>query len=517
MHIAARNYLSLVAGLLPLLAAIGCQHLTMREPGYEATDRHPRRVERVTDDLQPTNPQSVEANLKTDQAPPRRDVEVASSSEAAANPLATQQQDLVEILAELEEIGETDPQLQRELMTSVREMIGQSEQDPLMWARMRGTIMAAISYRKQQRSARDSLDADIGKQATPPVRRVEEPSTAPSPSSVADASPEGTATAASIDLHQPESVSSATSDDPIAASQITTPRIDAVALLTQTPSATTPDIAERLANLQRGAWGFGTSGTPVSIDGADDAFPSALSADWTAHLQQAIATLEAQTDGAPQTSEEINRHAALRTLYMLAGRREQAVAPIDGIAPELQDFWSNQLYGLSMVRDTATITDPARRATEAATHLRFANQRLGEAGVLEIRNLAFCRTAQGFGLYEPLAPRSFQAGQQVVLYLEVENFRTSPSEQGHALSLAGKYQIVDQRGKLVFSGELGEYKEQCRTRRRDLYYSSLIQLPGSLAAGDYNMQVSIEDKIGRKAADAAIEFSIAARSSEARR
>ena len=50
----------------------------------------------------------------------------------------------------------------------------------------------------------------------------------------------------------------------------------------------------------------------------------------------------------------------LQMLYLLAGRRDDALAPIPGAQPALQDFWSKQLYGLATWLDTdhTPDTDP---------------------------------------------------------------------------------------------------------------------------------------------------------------
>lgn len=481
-----------------LVAALcGCQHLTLRDPDYASAEspHRPRPTSEGRQQSVPTaaKPSAVTSVVETDTAP----------NEPPQQQAPSQSKELAEILAAIEEVGETDPELQRELMASVRQMMQQADDDPLLWSRMQGTILAAISYRKSKQQ--DAAKAEsVATQAPEPSQT---PAAVVAP--VSYEAPLPTATP-SVELAQPGSMSTNTTESESPGSPAHS--LDLHQILTppaQQSAEDQPDLAAQLTKLRQGPWGFGESGRALSVGDADSPLTSALASDWKSHLEQAIAQLETQTGSAPQTSEEINRHAALKMLHLLAGNREQAVAPINGISPELQDFWSNQLYGLAMVQDTETITDPARRATEAATHLRYANQRLGEAGVLEIRNLAFCKSAQGFGLYEPFTPRNFTAGQQVVLYLEIENFRTAPSKEGHSLSLAGKYRILDNRGKALFQGELGKYEEQCRSRRRDLYYSNLIALPGSLPGGDYVMQVTVEDKIGRKMADATINFSIA--------
>ena len=65
-------------------------------------------------------------------------------------------------------------------------------------------------------------------------------------------------------------------------------------------------------------------------------------------------------------------------LYLLAGRREDALQPIPGAPPAEQEFWTKQLYGLGLWLDTQRNPDPARRAGEAKQALGDALARLGE-------------------------------------------------------------------------------------------------------------------------------------------
>ena len=52
--------------------------------------------------------------------------------------------------------------------------------------------------------------------------------------------------------------------------------------------------------------------------------------DWESHMAAAITELEAQSKGTPKTDTEVAQRAYLQMLYLLAGRRDEALAPIPG-------------------------------------------------------------------------------------------------------------------------------------------------------------------------------------------
>ncbi|MBI1899862.1 MAG: hypothetical protein HYS13_01955, partial [Planctomycetia bacterium] len=141
--------------------------------------------------------------------------------------------------------------------------------------------------------------------------------------------------------------------------------------------------------------------------------------DWRKHLDRAILALETELPDAPRTPEESNHQARLRMMYLLAGRRADALRPIGGASPELEDFWTKQLYGLDTMLDVERNASPGRRAAESSRYLREAARRAGEMGPLVVRNLAFCTKIASFGQFERFSSDPLAPGQAVLLYAEL--------------------------------------------------------------------------------------------------
>jgi len=230
--------------------------------------------------------------------------------------------------------------------------------------------------------------------------------------------------------------------------------------------------------------------------------------DWRSSLKSTISGLEAETRESPRSAGEVSRHAWLRMMYLAAGRREDALKPIPGIAASEQDFWSEQIYGLATYLDTEKLTDPARRSAEARSHLAKAEKRLAEASTLAVKSLAFCTEVSSYGVYQKFKDDRFKAGQPVILYCEVENFRSEESAKGFHTALRSSYQILDAQGRRVVENDLALTEEYCQNERRDYFIRYFISVPERIYDGKYTLQLTIVDTLSQKIGQSTIDFTV---------
>lgn len=247
-----------------------------------------------------------------------------------------------------------------------------------------------------------------------------------------------------------------------------------------------------------------TAGGPITAA----SYEPQPSKDWQVALNEAIRGLEAAVNPTPQSAAEIAQHARLRMLYLLAGRREDALRPIPSISPSMQDFWSKQLFGLATLLDTEQIAEPTRRAGEAERHLIEAIARLGESSPLLVRNMAFVTEVQSFGAYKPLAKNEFVPGQRLLLYAEVENFKSNETPKGCFTALQSSYQILDSRGQRVADHEFSVNEEYCHGPRRDFFIGYEFLLPKHIYPGKHTLQLTVTDLNSQKIGQSNIEFTV---------
>lgn len=398
-----------------------------------------------------------------------------------------------EVVAELQELGALDPAAQGRLMEDLRQT------DPAWWPSVVQQFRAAVAYRRR---AEGRQPAAAGSGDRWPVRTVS--AVAPPGERVGGQHDR----AGSGQAYLPPGVSPPSGQPPERIGRL--PVTDNAALAPSKapwghyPATLYPEAGPHLAN------------RPADIRQAPDPAEQVNAAsaasrgagDWRAHVGGAIGALESQLRGAPAAAGEAGRHARLRMLYLLAGRRDDAVQPIPSAPPADQEFWSKQIYGLATWLDTERAGDATRRAAETKQILEEAVTRLGESAPLVVRNLAFCTEVQSYGCTKRFKTYEFAPDQEVLLYAEVENFTSEATPKGFHTSLRSSYQIFDNRGQRVADHQFTTTEEYCQNPRRDFFIGYRLRLPRRIYPGKHTLQLTIEDLKSHKVGQSSIELTI---------
>ncbi len=216
------------------------------------------------------------------------------------------------------------------------------------------------------------------------------------------------------------------------------------------------------------------------------------------------------------TDDELPRwEQELRLAYLQAGRLDDAVAAIEALDPPQRDAYRNLMFGLGVWLSPDEARRVPLRSAKVLRSLREATADLSASSKLELKNLAFCERVEHFGGYSEFPRNEFAPRQQVILYVEVENFAAEQrSAAGYETELQGRYTVYDGRGQIVAERELPLDKGICRNYRRDYFLAYPIYLPEAIAPGRYRLELSIEDRKasgkyeGRKFGEGTIEFAI---------
>ncbi|HEX4413161.1 MAG TPA: hypothetical protein VH107_05995 [Lacipirellulaceae bacterium] len=242
-----------------------------------------------------------------------------------------------------------------------------------------------------------------------------------------------------------------------------------------------------------------------------DKIPLANSAgdeDWQKLVQKAADELSQHLPPSPATTAEVHQHVSLRILRLLQGDTEKALEPIPHIEPAEQDYWSRQIFALATYLDHHSQPDDKRRAAATVVHLDEAVSDLRELGSLSVRNLSFCKNVYGYGAFEPYDVDVFAPGQQLSLYVEVDNYHSVSNEKGYCTLLGASYEILDEKGKRVSGGEFPDVDDCCRSRRRDFHIQLGLTLPENLTPGHYRLELVVKDRQSDKLGHATTQFDV---------
>ena len=247
---------------------------------------------------------------------------------------------------------------------------------------------------------------------------------------------------------------------------------------------------------------------------------------WQSRLDQAIELVQQNrnqnTDGENGASLEVS----LRLLRALRGQMEhlQTANPSGGHMNEKEArYWQHQLEAITAMlevplAENQALTDYHRHqsAHQTLNHLRMAVEQLESMANLKIVGGQLCTDIMGFGQYRVFASKTFQPGQKMLVYCEVENYKSSEQTTATGTSfrtkLRGSFAIYDTNGKVVQQSEFPAAEDASRTRRRDFFMYLPVTL-GNLPPGDYALHVMVEDINGNKTAslEPGISFSVGGR------
>jgi hypothetical protein len=387
-----------------------------------------------------------------------------------------------QVMAELQQLGAIDPAAQEKLLADLRQT------EPNLWPRVITAFRAAAAYRRQEErqggtaagGARTSTTASADPAA---VGSAGATGLTPSPvgkgQSAAATPPSGTGnrlvSSAGVTVAEPGAAA--------AAPAILSP----------------PEVVRRIPLPDAQAKVADSQVVPAGYE-------AAVPTEWRGQLGAAIRAMEAETKAAPKGEGELAMEARLRMLYLLAGRREDALRPITDAPASLQDFWVKQLYGLSVWLDAERTPDAARRAAETKQALNEAVARLAETSPLVVRNLAFCTAVQSYGTTQPFKTAEFSPDQEVLLYAEVENFTAESTPKGFHTSLKVHYQVFDGRGQRVADFDFAPMEEYCQNCRRDFFISHHLRIPKRVYPGKHTLQLTVEDLKSRKVGQSTLDF-----------
>jgi hypothetical protein len=251
------------------------------------------------------------------------------------------------------------------------------------------------------------------------------------------------------------------------------------------------------------------------LPGGNGSRNMSLPANWHDELQKIVtvaATEAGQTSVGSSDAEKlayIQKQVNLRMLYLLSGQPTRSLEPIAGLDPADQEFWQEVFWGMSSYFDRNTIADPRDRATQTIAQLRAAVHKLQEKSKLELRNVAFCNKIVNFGSYERFKRDEFTAGQPVLLYAEVENFKSEPTSDGpYRAMLKSTIEIFDARGTLVQTMPFPANEDLCASPRRDYYNSYEFSIPQGIALGPHQLKLTVEDQLSQKVASYTVNFTV---------
>jgi len=183
-------------------------------------------------------------------------------------------------------------------------------------------------------------------------------------------------------------------------------------------------------------------------------------------------------------------------------RTAEVTALLQQFDPSRREILQAMLPNLSKLADKRN--DPPG-PKDWATLLDQQDQlgvKLCSRAALTLDRVSFCRSIDGFGLYEPLAAdHRFQAGspgqsgELVQVYLELRHFACQLKGPFYETVLASTLEIRDGKRQVVWRFDRPAKPSRSRTPRQDCFLNCHFEVP-AIPPGDYVLCIQVKDLTG---------------------
>jgi len=161
-----------------------------------------------------------------------------------------------------------------------------------------------------------------------------------------------------------------------------------------------------------------------------------------------------------------------------------------------------------MLEPSQSTQSPPSRLDPADLNLAPPSISLTDRVPFAIGEPRLCRKIHGFGSFDPMEDQGVKAGRPVLVYCELVGLRYQTQEKAYISRLSSKVELSTKDGNRVWEQSLGEVEDVCRSRRRDNYLGCRLNLPESLAPGEYRLKLIQTDLVARETASAEVPLSI---------
>ena len=210
--------------------------------------------------------------------------------------------------------------------------------------------------------------------------------------------------------------------------------------------------------------------------------------------------------------------APLRPLLTLAAislvtpNRELSAEALPGLSNRERDMVA--AFG-EFFLDLGRRLDNARHPEAVIEDALASLQRsLTQERQLELPVVALCSRIGGFGEYSEFDRYAFMAhaGQQVIVYVEVDGFTSELNKQGVWVTELSQQLVIysDRDGIPVWREDWQTAVDMTNQKRRDYFQRQIVTLPKALSVGLYQLKVRLRDEQSGSEAEVAIPFEMVA-------
>jgi len=151
---------------------------------------------------------------------------------------------------------------------------------------------------------------------------------------------------------------------------------------------------------------------------------------------------------------------------------------------------------------------PASPATDAGAAAPIADP--VSSPPLAVRTACFASAVRAWGDVDRFAADRFRPGEEVIVYLELDELTAGSSPAGHTTCVDTVLRLVDGAGATLHTWRFDPVAETCGTRRRDYFTRYVVRFPEAVPAGACRVEAAVTDTIAGATAMATLPLEIVA-------
>jgi hypothetical protein len=129
---------------------------------------------------------------------------------------------------------------------------------------------------------------------------------------------------------------------------------------------------------------------------------------------------------------------------------------------------------------------------------------------VSIRTACFASRVQAWGVFDRFPTDRFTPGQEVIVYVELDDLAASTAADGHTTCIDAVLRLVAADGRTIDEWNFEPIAETCVNRRRDYFARFVIRIPESAAAGRSHVAIAITDTLAGKTVEKTLPLEVAA-------
>ena len=153
--------------------------------------------------------------------------------------------------------------------------------------------------------------------------------------------------------------------------------------------------------------------------------------------------------------------------------------------------------------------DPPPAREDAAAPDALTPTASPEPASLAVRDACFASAVRGWGDVVRFAADRFRPGQDVIVYVELDNVSAGTSPAGRTTCIDAVLRLVDEQGSPLHAWNFDPLAETRAVPRRDYFTRYVVRIPEATRCGPCRIEIEVTDALAGSTATATLPLEIA--------